>query len=160
MRRLGALAAVGIGLAFHPLCHAFAASPAALCRRLGTDDRLRPIPRSLVPAATRLFHLQAAPAALIRRATYFRCFAGRVLICNLGANLPCGKADMRRDLPAAELWCAGHPGSDFIPFYVTGHDTIYRWRCLGKEAAAGGPPRAVDPRGFLAPFWKGVDARP
>ncbi len=132
-------------------------SPGALCRRLGTDDRLRPIPDSLVPAAIRLFDLHTMPAVWIRRSTYFRCFAGHVLVCNLGANLPCGKADTSRDLPAADQWCAGHPGSDFIPMYVTGHDTIYRWRCAGNRAAVTGMPLAVDRRGFIAHLWKRLD---
>jgi hypothetical protein len=132
-------------------------SPATLCRTLGTDDRLRPIPASLVPAARRLFELHTMPAAWIRRSTLFRCFDRHVLICNLGANLPCGKADTSRSLPAADKWCAGHPGSDFIPMYVTGHDTIYRWHCAGSRAAVGGTPLKTDRRGFIARFWKRVD---
>jgi hypothetical protein len=132
-------------------------SPATLCRTLGTDDRLRPIPASLVSAAIRSFDLHTMSAVWVRRTTYFRCFERHVLICNLGANLPCGKADTSRDLPAADRWCAEHPGSDFIPIYVTGHDTIYRWRCAGKRAAAGGPALAVDRRGFVARYWKRVD---
>ena len=157
MRRIGLAVAVGIGLPGFLSLPAAAVSPAALCRRLGTDDQLRPIPQSLVPAARRLFDLQTAPAAWVRRSTLFRCFEHHVLVCNLGANLPCGKADTRRGLPAADEWCAGHPGSDFIPFVVTGHDSIYRWRCIGKKAAASGPPRAVDARGFIASLWKRVE---
>ncbi|MGH7188982.1 MAG: hypothetical protein ACREF0_07320, partial [Acetobacteraceae bacterium] len=72
MRRLGALIALALcfgvpagsrmalasGAAAVPAAASpAAASPAATCRRLGTDDRLRPIPGSLVPAATRLFGL-------------------------------------------------------------------------------------------------------
>ncbi|MGH7111795.1 MAG: hypothetical protein ACREFK_15360 [Stellaceae bacterium] len=157
MRRSGLAVAIAIGLAAGATLPAAAASPAALCRKLGTDDHLRPIPPALVPAARRLFDLHAAPAQWVRRATVFRCFAHHVLICNLGANIPCGKADTRRDLPAADRWCAGHPGSDFIPYVVTGHDSIYRWHCAGARAAASGPARAVDARGFIARFWKRVD---
>jgi hypothetical protein len=155
-RWIGWIMAIGIGFAGVAIPPAAAASPAALCRKLGTDDRLRPIPQSLVPAARRLFGLRTMPAAWVRRSTLFRCFEHRVLVCNLGANLPCGKADTRRDLPAADKWCAGHPGSDFIPMVVTGHDTIYRWRCVGTRAAAGGPPLGLDPRGFIARLWKRV----
>ena len=157
MRRVGLVAAIGIGLCGFAPPPAAAASPAALCRKLGTSDRLRPIPDSLVPAARRLFDLHEAPAAWIRHATLFRCYDHHVLVCNLGANLPCGKADTRRHLPAADAWCAGHPGSDFIPFVVTGHGSIYRWHCSGTRAAASGPPRAVDARGFIANLWKQID---
>ena len=157
MRWIGLVMALGIGFLCFPMLSAAASSPAALCRKLGTDDRLRPIPQSLVPAARRLFGLHAMPAIWVRRSTLFRCFERQVLVCNLGANIPCGKADTRRDLPAADRWCAGHPGSSFIPMAVTGHDTIFRWHCAGTRAAASGPPLKRDPRGFIAHLWKRVD---
>ncbi len=122
----------------------------ALCHGDLTDDMPREIPESLVPEAVRLFGLEAMPAGQVRRSTLYRCAEGRVLVCNLGANLPCGKANASRDLPAAEAWCAENPGSDFIPMYVTGHDTIYRWRCDGAKAATSGEPLAVDRRGFIS----------
>ncbi|MGH6989894.1 MAG: hypothetical protein ACREE3_08350, partial [Stellaceae bacterium] len=50
---------------------ALAASPAAYCRRVGTDDATRPIPRSLVPAATRLFHLHHMPREAVMRSTLY-----------------------------------------------------------------------------------------
>jgi hypothetical protein len=137
------------------------AAPAASADRLcsGTDDTLRPIPDGLVPTATRLFHLEAMPGEPIKRSTYYRCAAGRVLLCTTGANLPCGKGNASRDLPAAGEWCAGNPGASFIPMYVTGHDTIYRWRCNGRQAAIAGQPLKLDRRGFIAKFWKPADRR-
>ena len=130
------------------------------CRRAGTDDTVRAIPRSLVPAATRLFVCARAnpPVAWVRASTFFRCVAGRVLLCNVGANLPCGKANTSRHLAGAQAWCAGHPGSPFVPAYATGHDTIYRWRCSGSTAQAFGAPLRVDRRGFIAEFWKPLNA--
>ena len=136
---------------------ASADSPQELCRAPETDDTPREIPDSLVPVSVRLFGLDAMPAEQVRRSTLYRCVEGRVLVCNLGANLPCGKADTRSDLPQADAWCAENAGSDFIPMYVTGHDTVYRWRCNGTKAAAIGEPVAVDRRGFIARFWKPVD---
>lgn len=137
---------------------ALAASPAEVCRQLGTDDQLREIPLSLVPAAVRLFGLAAMPAEQVQRSTVFRCFEGKVLVCNYGANLPCGKANTKRDLPGTAEWCAKNPGADFIPMYVTGHDTIYRWRCDGNEAVTSATVFSVDPRGFIAQFWKPADS--
>ncbi len=156
MRRIAWLAALMVlALALpHP---ARAASPAAYCRQAGTDDTLREIPVGLVPAAVRLFGLAAMPPADVQRGTYFRCFESHVFICNVGANLPCGAADTSRDLPAADAWCAQNPSSSFIPMYVTGHDTIYDWRCNGPKAS---PTKAVfhtDPRGFVAEMWKEAD---
>ncbi|MGH7067158.1 MAG: hypothetical protein ACREFO_14705 [Acetobacteraceae bacterium] len=133
-----------------------AASPASVCRKLGTDDRLREIPRSLVPTAARLFGLEAMPAAQVQRSTVFRCFEGQVLVCTYGANLPCGKADTRRDLAGATEWCTKNPDADFIPMYVTGHGTIYRWRCHDGKAVISAAIFTVDPRGFITEFWKRV----
>lgn len=162
MRRLGALivllALFGVAAGSRvALASAPAASPAAACRRLGTDDQLRPIPRSLVPTATRLFGLQAMPAEQVERSTVFRCFEGKVLVCNYGANLPCGKADTRRKLAGASAWCAKNPDAAFIPMYVTGHDTIYRWRCRDGQTETTATIFSVDPRGFIAQFWKPAD---
>lgn len=145
-------------LSFWPAGAALAAD--APCRDVGTDDTARPIPDSLVAAASRLFGLQAMPPEQIRRSTWYRCSAGRVLLCNGGANLPCGKADASARLPAADAWCAQHPGAAFIPMYVTGHDTIYRWRCSGGRAATEGAPMEVDQRGFIARYWKPADGGP
>jgi hypothetical protein len=130
------------------------AAAAGLCAAAATDDTLRPIPEDLVPAATRLFRLQAMPAAQIQRSTVYRCLDGHVLICTTGANLPCGKADTGRRLAAADGWCAQNPGSTFIPMYVTGHATIWQWHCLGSRAAVVGRPLATDRRGFIARYWK------
>src|SRR6266581_95869 len=41
---------------------------ARLCREMGTDDTLRAVPASLVPAAKRLFALRM-PSSQVRRAT-------------------------------------------------------------------------------------------
>ncbi|HWA81593.1 MAG TPA: hypothetical protein VG848_14950 [Acetobacteraceae bacterium] len=138
----------------HP---ARAESPDAYCRQAGTDDTLREIPAQLVPISTRLFGLSAMPPSEVRRSTYYRCMSGHVFVCNLGANLPCGKADTSRDLSGADEWCAQNQNSDFIPMYVTGHDTIYRWRCAGPKAVIIGTVFRVDPRGFVAEMWKQAD---
>jgi hypothetical protein len=156
------LAATTLCLLLLALPIAAIAGPAArYCRRVGADDTLRPIPRSLVPEAARLFFCTAnPPAEWVRRSTVFRCSAGRVLLCNPGANLPCGKANASRRLAGADAWCAGHPGSSFVPAYATGHDTIYRWRCIGARAEPFGAPLRRDRRGFIARFWKPLGAAP
>ncbi len=154
MRSRSLTASIGVITTLAAALSAHAASPAALCARLGTSDRLRALPVALVPAAVRIFRLGAMPAAQVERSTVFRCFDHRVLLCNEGANLSCGKANGRRDLPAASAWCARHPGSSFIPMYLTGHDTIYAWRCAGARAATGAPRWRVDARGFIASHWR------
>ena len=152
---IAALAMAAMLLA--PILAAKADPAQPLCRGGATDDTPRPIPDSLVPVSVQLFGLEAMPEEQVRRSTLYRCAEGQVLVCNLGANLPCGKANTRSDLPQADAWCAENAGSDFIPMYVTGHDTIYRWRCDGTKAAISGEPLQVDRRGFIARLWKPVD---
>lgn len=130
-----------------------AQTPARFCARVGTDDTLRPIPPALVPQVNAVFHMRM-PAHLTQESTVWRCFHGRVLVCNTGANLPCGKADTRRTSPGGAGWCRAHPDADFIPLYMTGHDSIYQWRCRAGHPAIVRQTSRVDPRGFVARYWR------
>jgi hypothetical protein len=134
-------------------------APVAVCRSGVTDDTLMPLPPNLVPRARDLFHL-AMPDALVRRTTVYRCMNGRVLLCTAGANLVCGKANTRRDLPGVATWCRDHRNADVVPMSVTGHDTIHGWRCSDGAPAIVGPPAALDARGFLAGNWKDAGGQP
>ena len=125
-----------------------------VCKPGASDDALRPLPQALVPLARRLFGLQAMPATEIQQSTVVRCMDGRLLACNYGANLPCGKANTNQSLPAANAWCRQNPNIDFIPAYISGHDRIYDWRCIQGMPTASGPVERVDARGFLTDCWK------
>jgi hypothetical protein len=129
-----------------------AASPAALCARVGTDDALRPLLPSLVAAARAAFGYTGLTAAEVERFTVFRCMDAQVLMCSWGANLPCGKAETSASLASAANWCAGNPDAGFIPAYVTGHDTIYQWSCHDGTAVPSHP-AALDARGFFQSYW-------
>jgi hypothetical protein len=126
-------------------------APRHYCASVGTDDQLRTPPPSLEGAIARLFGLKGKYALT---ASYYRCAKGKVLLCYVGANLPCGKADMRKSLPPADAWCHDNPNSSFIPMAVTGHDTPYNWRCVGHRAKAGPQVSKIDKRGFFAENWK------
>jgi len=156
MRMIAACALAILSWALTVEAPSAAESPNRYCAAVGTDDRLRPIPESLVSTARTLFHLEAMPVSQISRSTWLRCDEGRALLCNAGANLPCGKANPRRDLPAAQRWCKEHPNTDFIPAFVTGHDTIYAWKCSGTAAAITATVFRTDRRGFISQFWKQV----
>jgi hypothetical protein len=133
-----------------------AQTPAQVCARLGTDDTTRPVPASLVPAVNRLFGIQM-PEQVAVATTVYRCMDGQVLVCTTGANLPCGKANTSRTSAGAEGWCGSNPNADYVPAYATGHDTIYQWRCRGGSPDIVRQTGAVDPRGFVATYWKRLE---
>lgn len=130
-----------------------AETPSRVCRCLHTDDTLRPIPASLVPAVNALFHT-SMPPDVATRMTVFRCDRGRVMICGMGANLPCGKADTSRSSTGGTQWCKDHPDANFIPAYATGHATIFAWRCRDGSPAVIRQRFHADHRGFVAEFWR------
>jgi hypothetical protein len=140
--------------------HATEPQPAAQCARVGTDDAVRSLPPSLLPAARAAFG-ETLPDEILERAVVWRCAEGRVLVCFAGANLPCDKADTRTEIPAADAWCRSHPGAGPVPMVVTGHASVWRWRCNGAGAAArDGAAWHVDPQGFVAGLWRPLDRSP
>jgi len=146
------LAAVAVA----SMAPAHAEQPAAVCARIGSDDTLRPIPESLVPAVNAAFGT-AMPARVAIGTTVFRCADGHVLVCTAGANLPCGRANTdRAPGPGMVDWCRDHPAADFIPAVATGHDTIYAWRCLDGAPHIVRQIDDVDARGFIAQYWKAL----
>ncbi len=130
----------------------------SLCALVTNDDRVRPIPITLVPPARQLFSFsESAPDKYIQKGTSFRCMAGKVWLCNTGANLVCGKADTSRISAGATDFCEQNPGSEVIPMAATGHGTAYEWTCQGKKAVISKQIETVDPRGFIAENWKQLD---
>jgi hypothetical protein len=133
-----------------------AEQPAAMCALIGTDDTLRPIPESLVPAVNAALGT-AMPARVAIDTTVFRCADGHVLVCTAGANLPCGRANTNRTPgPGMVDWCRDHPAADFIPAVATGHDTIYAWQCLEGVPHIVRQIDEVDAHGFIAQYWKAL----
>jgi hypothetical protein len=135
---------------------ALAQTANAFCASAGNDDRVKPIPSELVPAARHLFELTSDPAARVQESTVFRCMSGKVWLCNYGANLVCAKGDVSRVSKGAEAYCRESPDSNLVPMVATGHATIYTWKCLGRK------PRIiatedVDARGFIAKQWRPLE---
>jgi hypothetical protein len=158
IRRCGPMPCLVLALILLALAGGAAAQdPTRFCREKGTDDELRPIPQTLVPAAKRLFGLVRMPEGQIRRSTVFRCADGHTMLCTYGANLPCGKANSDRRLPGAEAWCRDHPSADFIPRYAIPAGNIYGWRCAAGIPEVVDRIEDIDPRGFVARYWKPAD---
>lgn len=153
--RAVSLAAITGALTIFALGAAFAQDVPSLCARVTNDDRVRPIPITLVFQARQLFSFSNGATDLyIQKSTSFRCMDGKVWLCNTGANLVCGKADASRVSAGAAVFCKQNPGLDSVPMAATGHDTIYEWKCAGKKAVITKQAETADPRGFIAENWK------
>jgi hypothetical protein len=134
---------------------ASAEPPARFCARVGNDDQLRPLPQTLLPAARAALSV-SAPDPVMQAGTVFRCMAGKVRVCFVGANLPCRERREQDASPseAAGKWCAAHPGADFVPKFVTGGGMIRDWQCSGTKPVLSPVSAPVDQRGFVASIWK------
>ncbi|WP_124800745.1 hypothetical protein [Paraburkholderia phosphatilytica] len=128
-------------------------TPEQYCRQVGNDDTLREIPDSLAPKVQKLFGIDSADDAKLDVTS--RCMNGKLIACNSGANLPCGKANVKRVNPAANQYCNAHPNDD-VPAGIAGHDSVYTWHCHGISAQAGSAQWHVDARGFVSEVWKPV----
>jgi hypothetical protein len=153
IRRNAALVALLASVSATP---ALAETPAAFCMRVGTDDVTRPITEALVPAVNAAFGTRM-PAHVAVDTTVFRCVGGRVWVCTVGANLPCGRANTNRAPSAGVMrWCRDNPDASVVPAVATGHDTIYEWSCHAGAPQIVRQTLHVDPHSFVAEFWKAL----
>lgn len=130
----------------------------AYCAKVGDDDRVQPVPDSLIPVARRIFYVSAeTPDSYVQASTSVRCMNGTAWLCSYGANLICEKADLSRNSYGAEKFCRQNPGSIGVPMSATGHATIYEWKCVGREARIIRQSMQVDTRGFIVGNWKPLE---
>jgi hypothetical protein len=96
-----------------------------------------------------------APIDIFKQGSSWRCMGGKVYACFVGANLPCdSKADTDKTPTSAEAdYCKSNPNSDFIPAAVTGHNTIYAWRCNQDTPAIDKQVFHVDSQGYIQEIW-------
>lgn len=138
--------------------------PFAWCAAAGTTGLVDnkhtdgAFPAPLVNAMVAQGLMTADAPAQVQQANRWRCMNGAVLVCPLGANLPCAeKADLSREpSQAMSSWCEANANSD-IPAYVTGRATVYRWKCNGTTAAVDQQIATADDEGYLAEFWYSLD---
>ena len=141
-----------------PAAPATFSDPFAYCKAVGTIDQ--PDARYTGEAqpqavAEALKKALGVPADAPMVGMVWRCVNGSVLACTVGANLPCqSKANTDKTPSEAEAaFCKENPTSDFIPAAVTGHDTIYAWKCDNGTAVAGEQVFNVDDQGFVKEIW-------
>lgn len=138
-------------------------SPFAYCRAVGTADKpgahytgTKP-PPAVVAGLVKALGIspEGARSPAFLHGIFWRCMDGAVYACSVGANLPCeSKANTDRAPTAEEQrYCEKNHDALLIPMYVTGHNTIFDWRCEKGKAVAGRTLAKVDKRGYIADIW-------
>jgi hypothetical protein len=136
-----------------------------LCRGLRNDDRLRAYSPALRAGTLAAFkklapNAQGVPADdELKTQAIFRCVDGKVLVCFIGANLPCAKMNAARDNPGADRFCRENRNDDDVPAVATGHDAVYSYRCRNGRAEITGTLWELDERGFAKRLWAEVPER-
>lgn len=140
--------------------------PFAYCAAVGTADAPDPrytgpaVPPAIARGLQKAFGVAATePLAPFERGTSWRCMDGAVYACNVGANLPCDAKPAADPAPtdAMRTWCAENRDADFIPMYVTGHDTTYAWSCADGSPRRGRQTAPLDTRGYVASIWHRIE---
>jgi hypothetical protein len=144
------------------------------CARVGTDDTVREYTPDLRDRTRRAYKnirggtdtqgqgagtSQEDPSELdahLKVDANFRCMDGKVMVCSVGANLPCVKINMARNIPEITKYCRENPGADDghdLALAITGHDTGHSFQCRHGRAVVTGATWALDKRGFAKRIW-------
>lgn len=138
---------------------------ADVCARLGNDDSIRDYDPSLrartASAFRKLFpNAKGGPNGDSRQTqAQYRCMNGKVMVCFVGANLPCTKMNAKRENPGADVFCRENPDAGSVPAYAIGHDSIHTYRCRSGKAEVTETTRQLDQRGFAKDLWIELPAR-
>jgi hypothetical protein len=139
------------------------ADPFAYCAAVGTigspDARYTGpnIPDAIINGFKKAAGLESStePMDMLRQTTIWRCMDRKVYACNFGANLPCDSKANTDKTPSAGMadYCKSNPDSEVVPMSVTGHDTIYSWRCVQDTPQVLDQISQVDAAGYLSQIW-------
>jgi hypothetical protein len=153
-----------------PLAAETFTDPFAYCSSVGTidapDDRYtgEKIPEAMIKGYLKSAGIPENPAytETYKTMTIWRCMGKKVMVCNFGANLPCdAKANTSKEpSPGMADYCKANPEVDFIPMAVTGHETIYSWRCNQGVPTLLDQIAHVDASGYLQEIWYPVEPVP
>ena len=102
-----------------------------LCHQLRNDDTIREYSPDLHDATVQAFrklipHAKGTPDDTeLQAQAQYRCMNGKVMVCFVGANLPCAKMSAARHNPGADEYCKANPNDDFVPAVATDHDAVF-----------------------------------
>ncbi len=141
--------------------------PFAYCASVGTLDTPdaryvgTPVPDAIINGYKQAAGLQSStePLDVFRKTTIWRCMGGKVVVCNFGANLPCDSKANTDKTPSPEMsdFCKANPDSDIVPMSVTGHDTLYNWRCTNGSPEILNQIDQADAQGYLQRIWYPIE---
>jgi hypothetical protein len=136
--------------------------PFAYCAAVGDMDGPdaryvgEPVPEEIATALrTASGAAPDAPLEMFQQGSAWRCMGGKVYGCFVGANIPCwSNANTDPTPTAAETeFCQAQPNAEIIPAVVTGHETVYEWRCNNGTPEIVRQVFQVDARGYIVDFW-------
>jgi hypothetical protein len=158
MRLPKMLFAVPVLLAFSPVLAQTArtyANPIPYCKAVGTIDKpdARYTGPKLPAWMAGKLNMQPDQGELME----WRCANGAVLACQYGANIPCDSKAMASKEPTQAIidYCRQNADSQFVPMYVTGHDTSVSWACHGSRPVVIHSAE-VDQQGYQKDYWHKV----
>jgi hypothetical protein len=135
------------------------------CRQALNDDEIRGYAPELHNQTIEGFRKLFPGAAVTPDSSEFqtqaqyRCMNGKVMICFIGANLPCSKINVNRDNPGANEYCRGAKNGDSVPAAAAGHDTLYTYECYRGKPKIVGTIWQLDQRGFAKKLWTELPSR-
>jgi hypothetical protein len=143
------------------------ADPFSFCTAAGTIDKPdarytgEQVPDTIIQGYIKSAGLQNStePSDQFKKSTIWRCMDGSVYACNFGANLPCDSQANTDKNPTQAMadFCKENANSDFIPMAVTGHTTIYSWRCNNDKPEVDKQINHADSSGFIAEIWYKIE---
>ena len=158
MRFLKMLFVAPVLLAFAPVFAQTAqtySDPVPYCKAVGTIDKpdARYTGPKLPAWMAEKLNMLPDQAKLME----WRCANGAVLACQYGANIPCDAKAVTSKQPTQPIidYCRQNADSQFVPMYVTGHDTSVSWACRGSRPVVIRSAE-VDEQGYQKDFWHKV----
>jgi hypothetical protein len=133
------------------------------CSSVRDDDELRGYDPSLREVTIEAFrklapNVKAETDGFEAQAQY-RCMDGKVMVCFVGANLPCAKINRSEDNSGANAACIGASDGATVPAAAAGHDSAYAFICRGGRAVVDHQTWKLDKRGFAQAIWTAVRER-
>jgi putative hemolysin len=138
------------------------ADPFAYCAAVGTVDKPDArytgpkVPDAIVTGIRKALGTPAdTPNQAFVDGTSWRCAAGKVLACFVGANLPCGeKADTSKTPNQGIVdYCKANANAEVVPAAAAGRATVYEWRCKSGTPEVVKQVFNADAQGFITEIW-------